>query len=624
MTVKPRHKVTAQAPGIDIIPDVSLEVNWATFTTGLGTVAAQGFATAFGVTDGGSNAISALVAAAGAIKPNIPVGARAWELFCLSFAWAFDELRAIGDLDPENARGAAREAMNAAKVAVQSITQVMPSSFLQRPTTLPLYQVVRDAFIRRKSSFRVDTSEEDTVLASRLDSAFTRAVFEVWSRNPDTFQPISVALSAPAQSATSFDVQWRAYRNSLIHEFEVRPVFGQERTRVSLSQLYLPLRAIWREEPNSNTRPARASERPSRKVHMMMLDDDLDTWINAGRSDDCVRLIGGGPGSGKSTTVRAFARRLAGREDLRPLFVPLQYIDIGRDLRDATNSFFVDRTRGTFKQSPLARESVEDGPPLILIFDGLDELARPGEGANEVAQLFVSKLMPMLASLSGESPTPVRAIVTGRLPSFQAARLYASAVNQASIEVIGFLPSKSLLDGDASTSEKKLAELDQRPEWWRKYASALGASTTVPRALVDTRLSGLTHEPLLCYLLALSGYVIDNWELAADNRNRIYERLVNEVWKRGWGEGGRQGITRTLTLENFNRLMETIALGAWRGGDTRVATEGRFLETLEITHSGECWEDFKRDSGEDIANLAMNFYLKSSEIERRGFEFRCV
>ena len=89
--------------------------------------------------------------------------------------------------------------------------------------------------------------------------------------------------------------------------------------------------------------------------------------------------------------------------------------------------------------------------------------------------------------------------------------------------------------------------------------------------MTDPRLRGLTDEPLLCYLLALSGYAVDNWEEAAENRNRIYERLVNEIWKRGWGDGGRQGAGKSLTQTHFNRLMETIALAAWRGGDTRVA-----------------------------------------------------
>src|SRR3954454_9755467 len=76
---------------------------------------------------------------------------------------------------------------------------------------------------------------------------------------------------------------------------------------------------------------------------------------------------------------------------------------------------------------------------------------------------------------------------------------------------------------------------------------------------------GVTHEPLLCYLLVLSGFAAENWEQAAENPNRIYKSLVDSIWQRGWGEGDakRQGAGRTLSKADFNTLMQTIALAAW-------------------------------------------------------------
>src|SRR5208337_2576116 len=97
-----------------------------------------------------------------------------------------------------------------------------------------------------------------------------------------------------------------------------------------------------------------------------------------------LKLLGGGPGSGKSTTAKEFARRLAKRDDCRPLFIPLAHIDAAFDLREAINAYFTKRTGSPFRQPPLARKVVEEGPPLVLIFDGLDELARPGEAANDL------------------------------------------------------------------------------------------------------------------------------------------------------------------------------------------------------------------------------------------------
>ncbi|MBN9563947.1 MAG: pentapeptide repeat-containing protein [Alphaproteobacteria bacterium] len=224
-------------------------------------------------------------------------------------------------------------------------------------------------------------------------------------------------------------------------------------------------------------------------------------------------------------------------------------------------------------------------------------------------------------SLQGDSSKPIRVVVTGRMPSFQAARKELSATGTASCEVTGFCPSPYL----TALITDPLGKVDQRREWWEKYAPLAGLPLDVPAAITDQRLQSLTHEPLLCYLLALSGYAVENWEAAAENRNRIYGRLIDEVWRRGWGEGDahvrREGAGKSLGKGNFNRLMETIALAAWRGGDTRVASEAGFHEAVALLRTQDAWEDFKRDSGQDIANLAMNFYLKSAESEYRGFEF---
>jgi hypothetical protein len=400
----------------------------------------------------------------------------------------------------------------------------------------------------------------------------------------------------------------------LIYEFEVRPVFGQETTRLSLSQLYVPLRGYW---------PKDGAATENRDIHSLidtydvsLLDDELDKWVRSSSEDDFIRLIGGGPGSGKSTTLRAFARRMADRQDVRPLFIPLQHIDLEGDLREAVNRYFADRTSGSFTQAPLSRTAIEDGPPLLLIFDGLDELARPGEAANEVVNLFSTKLTNMISSLRGDGSKSIRVVVSGRMPSFQAAKRYISPPKHGCLEVYGFTSGEAW-------NNRSLWSLDQRPIWWRQYASLVGASPEVPPAFTHHQLRGITHEPLLCYLLVLSGFATENWEQAAENPNRMYKTLIDSIWHRGWGEGGakRQGPGRTLSKTDFNILMQTIALAAWHGGDTRVATEPAFANAVKIAGAEPAWESFKNDNGPDVTNLALNFYLKATEIGQRGFEF---
>lgn len=398
---KPRHGVSGRAPGVEIGTDVSLRIDWKNLVSNLTAVATQGFATAHGITDETSNAISALISAASSIKIESTPGQRAWELVSLAIAWSLDELRHAGAVGALRAGTWVKSAIESAKEGATAETAIMTATFLTTPCLLPLYTQVRDSLVKYKADFRLNSNETDLTLQSRFDIAFNRAVFEIWSKNSDLLQPLQAALLAPGAAASAHDLEWNAYRESLIYDFEVKAVFGQEETKVSVSQLYIPLRAIWIEEDNEpEGKRQDLPSRPRKKLHLVELDRELDDWVLHAPIEDCFRLIGGGPGSGKSTTARALASRLARRADTRPLFVPLQHINLSGDLREEVSRFFVSRTRGIFRQPPLARDAVEAGPPLVLIFDGLDELARPGEAANEVARLFVSKAHQLISSLS--------------------------------------------------------------------------------------------------------------------------------------------------------------------------------------------------------------------------------
>jgi hypothetical protein len=599
--------------GIHLTPEMSLSAGWKDFAGNISSAIAdlimQRHAEA---TVGG---VSSFVKLALSLKLEPNVGQRAWALSVLSFAWSIDEIKLAISGEESILRDALKVAIDSAKESVKYEGIVLPNSFLSRPTSIPVYKHLKDTFI--DSYLKEDSPDNIKLISLKIDAAYNRAIYELWSRRPEFYNPIAEALSSPASTAAELGVNWLNYRHKLIYDFEVKPLFGQEDTGIALSQLYVPLRACWPKE-GSQDEVIDDDSSDNFQSNIGMLDDLLGKWLADDDQSDRIRLIGGGPGSGKSTTIKCLARRLADSELWRPLLIPLQHIDIHTDLRDSINSYFTDTTDSAFVQKPLSRPSVEDGPPLLLLFDGLDELAAPGEAAKDVIGTFANRLNSLISALDGGGARKIKVVVSGRMPAFQAARKYLTPVPNGSLEALGFVSHL-----DVTNAQNSLWSLDQRAQWWTQYAVATKQSTAVPEAFSNSRLAGITHEPLLCYLLALAGYATEQWELAADNRNRIYAALVNSIYDRGWGDGlrKRQGAGKNLSKNDFNKLMETIALAAWLGGDARVASEEKFEQCIEIMAAQEAWHSFTDDDGEDVTNLAMNFYLKSSEKAQRGFEF---
>jgi uncharacterized protein YjbI with pentapeptide repeats len=611
-------------PKIKFENGISLKADWGEFSSSLIKLISGGFALAFGKTDAAPSTLTALIDLGGSVGIEDTPGRKAWHLFWLSFAWAVSNVKfsSADCLEAERTKlsNTIKGMIERVRDKTNGPESYVYADFFERPVQLALYQILRDEFVEARQNILLDSNESNEQLRARLDSAFSRAVFEIVSKNTEKYQSLATALNAPGRATNSFELQWEAYRQKLIYDFEVQPMFGQPSGGVSLGQAYVPLRCHWHEKANeSEVVHDLEAER-----HYSVLDDLLENWSTSPcRIEDSLKLIGGGPGSGKSTSLKRFAALLAKNPAVRPLYVPLQHLNLNGFLRDSINNHFLQRTQGAFNSPPLAREAIEDGPPIILLFDGLDEIARPGAGADEVASQFLAKLDQLLNSLRGDSSEVVRSIVTGRMPSFQSAKKFRGASGETAVEVVGYAPVGHV--GTTIPIDDETGAIDQRPLWWSKFSAAAGLSPETPVAMSDPRLADVTNEPLLCYLLVLSGFAVNNWEEAAENRNLIYKRLIDEVWRRGWGDpsktSDRRGPGRSLSMSQFNDLMETIAIAAWLGGDTRVASSQSFKSALTKTNAEEAWDAFSKDSGEDIANLAMNFYLKNSEEDQKGFEF---
>lgn len=594
---------------------VKLSSDWRAF---LGELAGAGSDFLLkGPPEGVTGGFSALVKFVLSVRPNASAGFRVWSLTALAFAWALERTMIRASFEGHDIGKTLRDALGDARNLDKDGNLSVPIDFLRRPATFAVYQTLKDSMLTRLAS--IDATIDRLELGARIDAQFTLGVFEIWTRQPEYYALIATALGTPVSEAAADTLAWQTYRAALVSEFEVKPVFGQEQRKISLRQLYVPLRGTFKPTPKDAGASEDETDSETLVVEMSMIDGLLDAWIEQDDPEDWLRLIGGGPGSGKSTTLKAFAARTAVKERFRPLFVPLQHINLDRDLRDELNAWFVRSANSPFSNPPLTRTAIEDGPPVILIFDGLDEIVAPGEAAKDTIGTFANKLNSLYSSLTGRDNRALKVVVSGRMPAFQSAQRYLVPKLHASIETWGFTGMKTEEFGEVD----EIRALDQREQWWSQYARLVGEDPTLPEAFQNKRLEGITHEPLLCYLLALSGYATSHWELAAENRNRIYLALIGSVYERGWGDGAqkRLGAGRTMTKADFFKLMETIALAAWLDGDTRIASATRFEEAITIMDSAEAWEQFTADNGDDVTNLAMNFYLKAADQAMRGFEF---
>lgn len=590
--------------------DMSISADWKHFVSDAAKALVELFTK--GPADAAATGVGGLLNLATSFKAERSPGHLAWVLTISATAWAIQDTITLDEQNRNLVLKALRSALNDGKSQLDRDGLEFPLDFFTRPTRLPFYVQMSDNIIRE---IYQEDDRKRREAKYKIDAAFARGIFLIYSSKHDYYAPLFSLLLMPDSPSSSLENAWSAYRAKLRYDFCVRPIFGQEVEKISLSQLYVPLRGVWLNEEFKSREEF--TEQSEYGYDIVSLDETLDEWLNNNETNDYLRLIGGGPGSGKSTTLKALASRSSNLASFRPLFIPLQYINFDSDLREAINKFFTESTDSAFTEPPLSRSSVEDGAPLLLIFDGLDELSAPGEAAKDIVGTFATRLHSLIATLTGSGSRIIKVVVSGRMPAFQAAKRYLPVVPHAALETHGFLPRLSQGDGNP------LWLKDQRPDWWKQYAELKNLAPEVPEAFSSEKLDGITNEPLLCYLLALSGYANEHWELAADNRNRIYSSLIESIYDRGWGDGQtkRLGAGKSLKKNDFIKLMETIALAAWLGGDTRVASAQKFEETVEITRAGVAWTAFTNDNGQDVGNLAMNFYLKSSERSERGFEF---
>jgi hypothetical protein len=257
--------------------------------------------------------------------------------------------------------------------------------------------------------------------------------------------------------------------------------------------------------------------------------------------------------------------------------------EVGRFVRD----------EGVLLGNPLDPESSESN--LLVIFDGLDELASQGKAAADIARGFVREVEKTVERRNQQA-VRLRVLLSGRELVVQENESEFRRPRQILNLLPYFTPLSTHYENDVVVQDEieyedpaKLLQRDARQEWWKNYGVLTGKHFEgLPEELNRDDLTEVTAQPLLNYLVALS-FTRDKLDFSKDiNLNSIYSDLVTAVHERGYEKRRAYGPIRHMTLDHFSRVLEEIGLAAWHGEGRTTTLQSKRRQRHARCLSGRC------------------------------------
>lgn len=449
-----------------------------------------------------------------------------------------------------------------------------------------------------------------------LEQDVRNALSRVGGRHWERYEAVLTPQDGPVAAKARRVMAWTQHAAWIRARFDSRrlPLIENGPT---LADVYVRLRCFHHEEIEAEKPDAPTARfRADRMAHVGDLHETVAAWLTSNKPRDAVRLVCGGPGSGKSSFAVAFAVETLDLGEWNVAFVNLQHLMLKGDLHDDLGDYLKRAKDGAGLGFNPLDELAGDGKPLLFVFDGLDELARSDDRAEELTRRFVDRAKRMIEALqSGE--LPVKALVLGRSAAAESARREAGIDLPALLHVLKMSPATyrdMSVNEDQVVSPPGLLERDQRAEAWPRWRTILPDGQKVPpEAVTDEDIEGLNAEPLLLTLLLISGFAGDKWPEAKDNRNRVYEAIFDRVRERDRDKG--QPAGSNLTREDFFLLMECLGMAAWRGGG-RTGAEEDFAKL----RNKRCPRRFATMEAATLRNVATQFYTRA-DLDDTGYEF---
>ncbi|WP_417911459.1 pentapeptide repeat-containing protein [Candidatus Electronema sp. TJ] len=485
--------------------------------------------------------------------------------------------------------------------------------FFNKPDALPLLEQLRSplaAWLQGLGAKKADAEQ----IACRLRDYFVFALHETWRKAPLDYAELRNHFDSPFTRATEEARRWQLYKQWLQRQVSERmfaEAFGVEK-------VYVPLRAYYEEkERDEESNPELAPQQAKAKRIVVDLEEEFRAWLHNFADGPAVRFISGGPGSGKSTFAKIFAAKIARETDIPCLYIPLHLFDAKDNLITAMESHI--RNNPFLSGNPLDAKAGKDR--LLIIFDGLDELALQGKAASETANSFVEEVLNRIRECNSYHKHR-RVIITGRTIAIQSVETKLREAKQITHVLPYFIAEeerKQYHDPD-----KRLAA-DQRQRWWRQYGAAAGKDYAgLPADLAQEHLDEITAQPLLNYLVALS-YDRKTIKFTDETTlNQIYADLIRAVYCRQYEECGKgRACVSELDEEQFIRVLEEIALAVWHG-DGRTATVAGIREKCKTGGIERYLEQFQEGAKAGVTRLLTAFYFRQSDHRQDGdptFEF---
>ena len=544
------------------------------------------------------NVVTNLSAAAEAVKLKRNEGELAWQLLLLGIGEALTEL---ANLQPPTLVNQADVDAIIERIERESTDLVIPVDFIDHPWNLPPVVLAKETMLRWLAPPPDSSPQQDLAnLSRRFDSALVLGLRRTIRRDEPRYQPILALREDCTAPAWTILEDWRLYHAHLVAEFSAIPVFDET---FALDQIYVPLNAWhWVTEAKDK----RKSRQDKRKV--IRLNEDMLAWLRGERGNNRLRLVSGGPGSGKSSAMKALAAELARNGNNGSLtdilFFPLQRFQWRSGIIESVAST-LNVYSDLMRHNPLDPEHLRDrNKPLLLIFDGLDELTASTATSEAISATLLRELN---SALSMWFELPIWAIVTGRDAIFgnvesPAINLPGQRLNLLPFHVREREPhALSLSDYD---DPDRLLMTDNRIEAFRRYATARGVpSDILPQAYANDDLHDVSAQPLLNYFLLTGGSdaVVDG------NLASIYRGLFERLHARNRNvddrpqDAGKPGAG--LSQEQFDHVFETIGAAAWRTGGTRAAT---WEEVLAEVDREDSYVSEKADKLRDVFESHMS------------------